>query len=137
MLRLLPILALAATPAAAGTFTCADPTGEVTLEIFQTYDGKANAFDVASAKFQIVDDLGYTSEDDPSNGGTVTLVNKAVDPWMMNFDFHLVAPDYDNDIASVRLVTLSEGNAIATGGVLRVVAGGVWPVACTETEASR
>lgn len=137
MLRYLPLcFVLLATPSAAATFSCASPEGDLTLSVERVYDAASNSFDIASARFQIAGDIGYTSADDPNNGGTVTLVNVVVDPSTMTFDFHLVAPEipYDGDVAMVRLVTLNEGQETATGGVIRVVAGGVWPLFCTTAE---
>jgi len=135
MLRLLPIAAfMLATPAAAATFDCVDPNADITLEIVETYDEATGAFGLVSAKFQIMDELGYTSAKDPSNDGDVTFVNVTADWETLDFDMHLrnAEKGYDTVVGSVRLSRAQEGSQHAVGGTLHAGGGGAFAVSCTE-----
>lgn len=134
MLRIFPILTLVlATPAAAATLDCVDPKAEITLQIVETYDEATGNFGLVSAKFNIMDELGYTSEKDPGNDGDVTLVNVSQDWETLAFDMHLLnaAMGYDAIVGSIRLSRAAEGAQSAIGGTLHVAGGGAWAVACT------
>jgi hypothetical protein len=136
MLRLLPILAIAmATPTAAATLDCMDPAGDLNyLEIVETYDEATGVYGLVSARFKIMDELGYTSAKDPSNDGDVTFVNVKQDTENLNFDMHLlnVEKGYDTIVGSVRLYRAYEGSQIGIGGTLHAGGGGAFGVACTE-----
>jgi hypothetical protein len=137
MLRFLPLVTIAlATPAAAHTLDCVDPKSEVTLQIVESYDEATGAFGLVSAKFKIMDELGYTSADDPSNDGDVTFMNVVEDWQTLDFDMHLLNPDkgYDTTVASIRMSRAQEGSEEAIGGTLHVGGGGAWAMACSKTE---
>jgi hypothetical protein len=137
MLKTLCILAFVlSTPAAAATLDCIDPKAEVTLQIVESYDEATGVFGLVSAKFQIVDDLGYTSADDPSNDGDVTFIKVTQDFSTLSFDMHLLNADkgYDTIVGSVRLSRAQEGSQEAIGGTLHVSGGGAWAVACAPAE---
>ncbi len=135
MLRLLPILVIAfATPAAAYTLDCSDPAGDLNyFEIVETHDEATGDYALVSARFKIMDELGYTSAHDPSNDGDVSFVNVDQDTDRLVFDMHLLNADkgYDTIVASVRLDRVYEGSQTGIGGVLHVPAGGAFGVACT------
>ncbi|HEY9010620.1 MAG TPA: hypothetical protein VIN06_06350 [Devosia sp.] len=133
MLRLLAIITIAlTTPVAAHTIDCVDPNSEVTLQIVESYDETTGEFGLVSAKFQIVDDLGYTSADDPSNDGEITLINSVQDWENLAFDMHLrnVEKGYDSIVGSIRMSRAQEGSIEAIGGTLHVSGGGAWAVTC-------
>lgn len=137
MLKFLPVLAfLVSTPAAASTFHCVDPDGEVTLDFVENYDPGTGIHDLVSAKFQIVDDIGYTTAKDPNNDGDVTLINVDISGEVASFDMHLLNTEqgYDTIVGSIRLTRASEGSESATGGTIHIAGGGAWAIACTEAK---
>ena len=134
MLRFLPILAIAvATPAAADTLTCVDPAAEITLEIVESYDADHGTFGVVSSRFQITDDMGYATGNEPNNDGDITLINVVTNFDTLAYDFHLLNAEkgYDTIVGSVRLTRAQEGVLYAVGGTIHVGGGGAWAVACS------
>lgn len=138
MFRLLPILLVAcATPAAAYTLDCKDPAGDLTyFEIVETFDGATGAYALVSTRLQIMEEMTYTSADDPVNGGDISFVNVVQDPSTLDFDLHLLNPEegYDVIVASVRLNRTQHGAQEGIGGTLNVGGGGAFGVACSKRE---
>lgn len=133
MLRLFCVLPIIlGTPAAAATLDCVDPKAEVTLKIVESYNEATGEFGLVAASFQVMDELSYTSADDPGNDGDVTFVNVAQDFSTLSFDLHLrnVEKGYDTTVGSVRLTRAQEGSQEAIGGTLHVSGGGAWAVSC-------
>jgi hypothetical protein len=128
---LIAALALAASVGAAlaETYSCRSLDGEtpVTLDFTTSYSNGAYAVD--SAAFQIEDDLGYsTTAIEPTS--LATLTGADVSSESLRFSFHYQDADYDGDVATVHVVTLSEGANALTAGVLQVVGGGLWSIRC-------
>ena len=138
MFRLLPVLAMVfATPVAAYTLDCKDPAGDLTyLEIVETYDEATGLYGLASARFKIMDELGYMSANDPSNDGDVTFVDVEQDISHLSFDMHLrnAEKGYDTIVGSVRLYRAYEGSQLGVGGTLHVSGGGAFGVTCTTAD---
>ncbi len=116
--------------ASAETYACRSVSGEPPATLDFSIRHSSGAWAVMSAAFQIEDDIGYsTTAAEPTSLATVTGVEigSAED---VAFKFHYTDADYDGDVASVHVVTLSEGARSLTAGVLAVVGGGLWAVQC-------
>lgn len=123
------LLCLATSMAVADEYSCRSFGGEdkVTLDFSIGHSGGAYA--VLGAGFQIEGDIGYsTTATEPTSLATTSGV--AVTPEEVRFSLHYTDPSYDGDVATVHVVTLSEGAHVMTAGVLHVVAGGLWPIQC-------
>lgn len=118
---------LAATGAAsAESFTCRSLSGDPPVLLDFGVADRA----ISSASFQIEDDMGYsTTADEPTSLATISgaEIGGAGD---VAFKFHYADASYDGDVASVHVVTLSEGAFSKTAGVLQVSGGGVWAIEC-------
>jgi hypothetical protein len=122
----------------AAEYDCRSVAGEtpaylelpVHLTVQTTYSSEAGV--AISAGFQIEGDIGYsTTATEPDSLATVTRV--VTDGNQLRFSMHYANEHYDGDVATVHLVTLSEGAHAMTGGVLHVVGGGLWTVHCIVT----
>lgn len=99
----------------------------VTMDFSLRYS--SGAYAVMSAGFQIEGDIGYsTSASEPTSLATVTGMEASQD--QVRFSLHYKDADYDGDVATLHVVTLSEGVHTLTAGVLHVVGGGLWPLQC-------
>lgn len=138
MLRILPILLIVcATPAAAYTLDCKDPAGDLNyFEIVETFDDATGTYALVSTRLKIMDEIGYTSAQDPVNGGDISFLNVTQDTSTLDFDLHLLNPEegYDVIVASVRLNRTQHGSQEGIGGTLNVGGGGAFGVACTKRE---
>jgi hypothetical protein len=123
-----PLVSTLATPAAAETYRCSSLAGEPAVTFEATTRHSSGAWAVISAGFQIEGDIGYaTDADDPRDRAAVNHVE--IDDDEVAFD--LEAGEVGGPLAaSIHLVTMSEGAHELTGGLLRVVAGGLWIVQC-------
>jgi hypothetical protein len=100
----------------------------VHLEAEVRHSSGANA--VTRASVQIEDDIGYsTTATEPT--ALVTVTDVTASSGQLRFSLHYRDEDHEVDVATVYLATLSEGAHSVTGGVLRVVGGGLWVVRCT------
>jgi hypothetical protein len=87
---------------------------------------------VTRADLQIEDDIGYsTTATHPS--ALVTITDLEVDSGRIEFNFHQHDAEYDGDVATLDVVSLSEGIYSLTGGVLQVGGGGLWTIQCDVT----
>lgn len=123
-------VALSAGTAAAETYTCRT-LNETDFPVTASFDLRysSGAYAIMRAEFQIEGDIGYsTMATHPLDLATVTGVE--ADENSIAFSLHHTDPDYDGDVATLHVVTLSEGAHELTAGVLKVVGGGLWPIAC-------
>ena len=123
------LLCLMVTVAAADEYSCRSLGGEdkVTFDFTTRYASGAHA--VLGASFQIEGDIGYsTTATEPTSLATVTGVEG--DGERIRFSMHYTDAQYDGDIATIHVVTLTEGAHALTAGVLHVVGGGLWPIEC-------
>lgn len=123
-------LLLSAGAASAESYACHSLSGEPPATLDFTIRHSSGAWAVMSAKFQIEGDLGYsTTAAEPTSLATVTGVEigSAED---VAFRLRYTADDYDGDVASIHVVTLSEGARSLTAGVLQVTGGGLWAMEC-------
>ena len=115
--------------AAADEYSCRSIGGEGAVTVEFSFRISSGAYAVASAGFQIEGDIGYsTSATEPTSLATVTGVEG--DDEHFRFSLHYTDAEYDGDIATVHVATLSEGAHTLTAGVLHVVGGGLWPIQC-------
>ncbi len=127
-------VALSAGTAAAETYTCRT-LNETDFPVTASFDLRysSGAYAVMSAEFQIEGDIGYsTTATHPLDLATVTGV--AVDEGSIKFSLQHTDPDYDGNVATLHVVTLTEGTHALTAGVLKVVGGGLWPIVCDTSE---
>jgi hypothetical protein len=117
-------------PALAVDLHCVGPAD---LEIPVFVDVTLNeAGEAENAMFEIQGDMSYTTiAEQEANRSTIVPVSS--DSEHVRFKLHYAYQDYDSDVAEIWLVKLWEVSQSATGGVLSVAGGGVWPLACTET----
>jgi hypothetical protein len=121
---------LSAGTAAAETYTCRS-LDETDFPVTARFDLRysSGAYAIMRAEFQIEGDIGYsTAATHPLDLATVTGVE--VDEGSIQFSLQHTDPDYDGIVATLHVVTLSEGAHELTAGVLKVVGGGLWPIAC-------
>jgi hypothetical protein len=114
--------------AAAEEYRCHSVAGEPAVTFEATTRHSSGAWAVMSAKFQIEGDIGYSTDaEDPRDQAAVNHVD--IDDDEVAFD--LEAGEVGGPLAaSVHLVTMFEGAHELTGGLLHVVAGGLWIVQC-------
>lgn len=126
-------LAASVTGAAADSYACrslneTDFPATANFEIRHS----SNAYAVISAGLQIEGDIGYsTTATEPSDLVTVDGVD--IDSGHIKFDLHQHDANDDGDVATLHVVTLSEGVHDLTGGVLQVDGGGLWIIQCDVT----
>lgn len=123
-------LLLSAGTASAERYACHSLAGEPSASLDFTIRHSSGAWAVMSAAFQIEGDIGYST--DATEPTSLAMVNdveigSAED---VAFKLHYTADDYDGDVASVHMVTLSEGAHSLTAGVLQVTGGGLWAMEC-------
>jgi hypothetical protein len=124
------VLAASVSGAAADSYACHslnDPKFPVTANFVLSCADDPCA--VTSANLQIEGDMGYsTTATEPS--ALVTVTGFDADSEHIKFDFHLNDGEYDIVVATLHVVTLSEGVYSLTGGVLQVGGGGLWTIEC-------
>jgi hypothetical protein len=116
--------------ASAETFACRSVSGEPPVNLDFALRYSSDGFTVISAAFQIEGDIGYsTTATEPTSLATIAHapISAAED---VAFRFHYTDAEYDGDVASVRIVSLSEGMDIKAAGVIAVVGGGAWALEC-------
>lgn len=115
-------------------FDCDSVVGEppVSLDIATRFaDGEQK---VVRAAFQIEGDIGYaTDATEPTS--LATVADALVTSETLRLNFHYRDANYDGDVATVHLVTLSNGAYSMTAGVLNVVGGGLWTMLCSVSYA--
>lgn len=120
-------LALGWSCAAADEYTCTslagDPPATATFDLRYS----SNAYAVMSAAVQIGDEAPYSTV---STGLEHEVAVNGVDVSDDEITFRLMTPDYVDDVAAMHVVSLSDGNAKLTAGVLQVSGKGLWPVSC-------
>jgi hypothetical protein len=122
-------LLASATTASAEAYDCRSLSGEPPATLSFTTRHSSGAYAVMAAEFQIEDDLGYsTTAAEPTSLATISGVE--IDSENVMFRFHYSDAGYDGDVATVHVVTLSEGEHDLTAGVLQVSGGGLWAVQC-------
>jgi hypothetical protein len=124
------VLLASASAASAETYACHSVSGEPPVTLDFRIRHSSGAWAVMSAAFQIEDDIGYSTDaTEPTSLATVTKVEitSAAD---VAFKLHYTADDYDGDVASLHVVTLTEGAHSLTAGVLQVTGGGLWAMEC-------
>ena len=128
-LTLAVVLAASTTVARSESYDCRSLSGEPTATLSFTTRYSSGDYAVMAAEFQIEDDIGYsTTATEPTSLATLSGVE--IDSGNVEFRFHYKDANYDGDVATVHVVTLSEGANSLTAGVLQVSAGGLWAVQC-------
>jgi hypothetical protein len=129
------LAALAAMPGAAVAedYACRSVAGEMPgdppVEIGFTLDYTDSGHAISRASFQIEGDLGYSTEaTEPTSLATVTGLKVA--DHVIAFRLHYTGDGYDGDIATLHVVTLSEGAHWITAGAFHAVGGGLWAIKC-------
>jgi hypothetical protein len=122
------VAAVLGSPAAAESYRCTSLAGAPAVTFAATTRHSSGAWAVISAKVQIEGDISYSTDaQDPRDRAAVDHVE--IDDDEVAFD--LEAGQVGGPLAaSVHLLTVSEGAHELTGGVLHVVAGGLWVVQC-------
>ena len=102
----------------------------------ETFDDATGQYALVSTRLQIMEEMTYTSAQDPVNGGDISFVNVTQDTSTLDFDLHLLnqKEGYDVIVASVRLKRTQHGAQEGVGGTLNVGGGGAFGVACTKVE---
>ena len=124
------VLLAGAGSAAAESYICRSLDGEPPTSLDFTIRYSSGAWAVMSVAFQVEGDVGYsTITGEPTGLAIVTGVEIAS---AADVAFRLQAGGQGDrgDVASIHVVTLSEGETSLTAGVLQVTGGGLWPIQC-------
>ena len=118
---------------AADTYTCRS-LGETAFPATASFDLDLadGVYTVPRAELLIEGDIGYsTHAGDQSGVAFVSEIDAA--SGALRLVFHQTYDQYDTDVATLHVVTLSEGAHSLTAGVLHIAAGGLWPIQCDVT----
>src|SRR5690606_21505871 len=104
--------------------------GEPPTSLDFTIRHSSGAWAVMSAAFQVEGEAGYSTMTTARAGLAMVTGVEIASAADVAFQLQAGGQGDGGDVASIHVVTLSQGEASLTAGVLQVTGGGFWPIQC-------